>query len=256
MLRRPRALLLVALVPVLATACRADTVSVAYDPEVGDRYEYRYEIDATVTRAVEGEAPEVVEVDTVLTAEQLVQARTSSGARIRLELTREGGVPRSAVVLVDRAGSLEGVELVDDLDAAVFGVAGGDSLVPTHLGAPPDRPLAPGDRWTVADGPRHGRGRLERLGVIDDAKVAVVRTWTTEDVERSVRAADSRTRVRGTLRSGGVTSYDLDDGAIRRSRTWSRGELRAELAPPPGVDAEPVQATIGYDVAVRVTRLS
>ena len=256
MLRRPRALLLVPLLLSLAVAaCRSDTVSVAYDPAVGDRYEYRYEIDATVTRAVDGGPEEVLAVDTELLAKQLVQARTRAGARIRLELTREGGAPRTAVVLVDRAGSLEGVELVDDLDAAVFGVAGADTLVPTHLGGPPDRPLAPGDRWTVSDGPRHGTGRLVRLGVVDGADIAVVRTEVAEDLTRSLQAGGSATRVRGTLHSGGVTAYDLDDGAIRRSRTWSRGELQAELRPPPGVDAEPVQATIGYDVSVRVTRL-
>jgi hypothetical protein len=125
MLRTPRALLVLPAVAACALAgCRPGTVSVAYDPQVGDRYEYRYEIEARVTRAVEGGEPEVVEVDTELVADQEVQAVTGSGARIAVRLTREGGVPRTAVVLVDRAGSLAGVELVDDLDAAVFGVAG------------------------------------------------------------------------------------------------------------------------------------
>ena len=150
----PRARALAAgVIPLLLAACRSDTVSVAYAPEIGDSYEYRYDIEATVTRTVEGEEPNVVEVDTVLLAEQDVQAQSRTGTRIRLELIREGGVARTAVVLVDRAGSLEGVELVDDLDAAVFGVADAGSLVPTNLGAPPDRPLAPGDRWTVSDVP-------------------------------------------------------------------------------------------------------
>jgi hypothetical protein len=254
MLRRTAAVLAV-VAPLLLLGCRPATVSVAYTPEVGDRYEYRYEIDATVTRALEGQAPEVVQVDTELVAVQEVQARTRSGTRIDLELTREGGVPRTAVVLVDRAGSLEGVELVDDLDAAVFGVASGDSLIPTHLGGPPDRPLAPGDRWTVSDGARRGTGRLDRVGVVDDEHVAVVTTSATEELDRSLTAAESATRVRGALRSGATTSYDLDGGAIRRSASWSRGELQAELAPPPGVDAEPVRATITYEVSVRVTRL-
>jgi hypothetical protein len=91
--------------------------------------------------------------------------------------------------------------------------------------------------------------------VVDDEDVAVVRTVVTEPVDRSLRAADSPTRVRGTLRSGGTTAYDLADGAIRRSGSWSRGELRALLRPPAGVDAEPVQATIRYEVTVDVTRL-
>ena len=253
MLRRSRVVLAAIALPALV-GCRPATVSVAFTAEAGARYEYRYEIDATVTRALEGQDAEVVEIDTELSAVQQVQARTATGARIELELARDGGVPRTAVVLVDRAGSLEGVELVDDLDAAVFGVAG-DSIVPTHLDGPPDRPLAPGDRWTVSDGARRGTGRLDRLGVIDGEEVAVVTTSATEELRRSLTAGDSATRVQGTLRSGSTTSYDLGDGAVRRSRSWSRGELRAELAPPAGVDADPVRATIRYEVAVRVTRV-
>lgn len=258
MVRRRRALLapvLAAGLGLAAAACREHTVSVAYAPEVGDRYEYRYEISARVTRTLEGEAPQHLDVDTVLLAEQRVEALTDDGARVELELTRDGGLPRTAVVLLDRAGSLEGVELVDDLDPDVFGVAGTDALVATHLDGPPDRPLAPGERWTLSDGPRHGTGTLERLGVIDGEDVAVVRTEATEDLSRSVRAGGTTSRVAGTLRSGARTAYDLDDGALRRSRSWSHGRLRALLAPPPGVDADPVPAAITYDVEVEVTRL-
>ncbi len=252
----PRRVAVLGALGILAVgACRDATVSVAFTPDVDDTYEYRYDIDAEVTRSVEGQEPEVVEIDTVLVADQQVLARTPHGARIELVLTREGGVPRSAVALVDRAGSLEGVELVEDLDAAVFGIAGSDALVPTHLDGPPDGPLAPGDRWTFGEGARRGSGRLERLGVIDGSDVAVVRTSVSEDLSRSLRAGASATQVTGTLRSGARTSYDLDDGAIRRSRSWSRGSFDAVLAPPPGVVADAVRATIDYDVSVRVTRL-
>ena len=251
-MRRPAALLGVLLLPALL-GCRPATVSVAFTPDVDAVYDYRYEIEGTVTRTVEGEQPEVTRVDTRLVAEQQVVERTPEGARIRLELAREGGVARTAIVLVDRAGSLEGVELVQDLDAAFFGVAGHDTLVPTHLGGPPDRPLAIGDTWEL-EAPRHGSGRLERLGVVDGEDVAVVRITATDELARTVRTGESSTRVSGTLRSWARTSYDLADGAIRRSRSSSRGTFEAELAPPRGVIAEPVRATIDYDVSVRVTR--
>jgi hypothetical protein len=251
-MRRPVALLAV-LLPLALLGCRSATVSVAFSPEVDAVYGYRYEIEGTVTRTVEGEAPEVTRVDTRLVAEQQVVERTPDGARIRLELAREGGVARTAVVLVDRAGSLEGVELVQDLDPGVFGVAGGDTLVSTHLGGPPDRPLSIGDTWNL-EAPCHGSGRLERLGVVDGVDVAVVRITATDEVARTVRAGESTTRVSGTLRSAARTSYDLTDGAIRRSRSWSRGSFVAVLSPPRGVVAEPVRATIDYDVSVRVTR--
>jgi hypothetical protein len=70
-----------------------------------------------------------------------------------------------------------------------------------------------------------------------------------------VQAGASATEVSGRVRSGATTSYDLADGAIRRSRSWSRGQIDAELQPPDGVIAEPVHATIGYEVTVRVTRI-
>ena len=247
-----RRLVAVGVLAVVASGCRPSTVSVAFAPQVGDRYAYRYEIEATITRAIEGEEPEVIHVDTELVARQEVRARTSRGARIRLELTREGGTTRTAVALVDRAGSLEGVELVEGLGAEVLGAA--DSIVPTHLPGPPDRPLAPGDRWSGDDGDLHSHGRLERLGVIDGRDVAVVRTTATEDLARSVRAGASATEVTGRVRSGATTSYDLLDGATRRSRSWSRGEVQARFAPPRGVVADPVRATIEFEVTVRVTR--
>lgn len=234
--------------------CRASTVSVAFTPSVGDRYAYRYEIEATITRAIADEEPEVLHVDTELVARQEVRARTERGARIRLELTREGGTARTAVALVDRAGSLEGVELVEGLGADVLGAA--DSIVPTHLPGPPDRPLAPGDRWSSDAGDLRSEGRLERLGVIDGSDVAVVRTTATEDLARSVQAGASATEVSGRVRSGATTSYDLVDGATRRSRSWSRGSVEARFAPPPGVDADPVLGTIEFEVTVKVTRIA
>jgi hypothetical protein len=256
MARRPPARGLLVATALLAAAplwaCRPSTVSVSYAPAIGDRYAYRYEISATVTRRIEGEAPQVTQVDTELLAEQVVEARTARGTRIRVRLTREGGTPRTAVAIVDRAGSLEGVELVEGLGVAVPGVAD-DAIVPT-LPGPPDSPLAPGDRWSIASGRRTGEGRLERLGVVDRRDVAVVRTTATEDLARDVQAGASATEVRGRVRSGATVSYDLDGGAVRRSRSWSRGEVRAELQPPEGVDAEPVRATISYEVTVEVTR--
>lgn len=248
-----RRLLAVGALAALALGCRPSTVSVAFVPDVGDRYAYRYEIDATITRAIEGEEPEVIRVDTELVARQEVRARTDRGVRIRLELTREGGTARTAVALVDRAGSLEGVELIEGLGADVLGAAG--SIVPTHLPGPPDRPLAPGDRWSTNDDGLRSRGRLERLGVIDGSDVAVVRTTAVEDLDRSVRAGSSATEVTGRVRSGATTSYDLVDGATRRSRSWFRGQVEARFAPPRGVVAEPVRASIDFEVTVRVTRV-
>jgi hypothetical protein len=253
MVRRPVAVLALAAASCTLLGCRGHTVSVDFSPAVGDRYSYRYEIEATITRRVEGADPKVVHVDTVLVAQQQVQALTQHGARIRLVLTREQGAPRTATVLVDRVGSLEGIELVDDLEGAGLGV-GDTGVVPTQVAGPPDRPLAPGDEWSIDEAAQHGTGRLTRLGVIDGADVAVVRTTVTEDIDEAGEAGGSGTLVTGALHSTNSTSYDLADGAVRRSRSRSHGTLQAVLAPPPGVAAEAVHATIGYDVTVRVVR--
>jgi hypothetical protein len=254
MVRRPLAGLVLGAAAVLLASCRPATVSVAYAPSIGQRYAYRYEIEATVTRRVPGEAAQVTHLDTQLIAQERVQAVTRAGTRLRLVLTRDGGTPRSAVVLVDRAGSLAGLELVQGLDAAALGLADEGALGSGGAPAPPDGQLAPGDRWTIRTHGRTGHGRLERLGVVDGHDVAVMATSVTDAVDDAGRAGSSTTRVTGRVTSDATTSYDLHGGAVRRSRSRAIGTLRALLRPPAGVDARAVQATIDYELTVRVTR--
>jgi hypothetical protein len=231
----------------LVAGCREPTVSVEFSPEQGDHFRYRYQVTATLTRSVDGREPEVQTVDTELTADQRVLGRTGDGIRVEVEVTREGGSRSTVVALVDRAGSLEGIELVEGLDAGVFGIGDDDGLVTDPAeGLPPGR-LRPGDRWSIADGNRRGHGRLERLGVDDGRDVALVRTSTSEPVD-----ADGG---RGEVRAGSLTSYDLDDGAVRSGRSWSHGRLELQLEPPSNVVAEPMQATVTYDVEVTVVRI-
>lgn len=238
---------------VVAGACRAHTVDLGFRPEQGAAYVYRYEISATITRSLEGEEPEVTDVDTVLLVEQEVLDPTSDGARVQVELRRDGGEPRSAVVVLDRAGSLRGIEAVEGLPVETM-TAGGTSLVePATL---PDGHLAPGQRWQIAEDGHEVSGRLERLGIIDDEDVAVVRATTRDRVQETVDAGGSVATLDGTVSARSTTSYDLDDGAIRRSRTSSIGTLAVEIAPPTGVAAEPVPGEILYDVRVEVTRIS
>lgn len=236
----------------VAGGCRDHTVDLGFRPEQGDSYVYRYEITATITRALDGEAPEVTRVDTVLLVEQEVLDPTADGARVQVELRRDGGEPRSAVVVLDRAGSLQGIEAVEGLPAEAM-TAGGTSLVePASL---PEARLAPGQRWEIDDETHVVRGRLERLGIIDGEEVAVVRATTHDEVREEVDAGGSVARLDGTVSAQSTTSYDLGDGAIRRSQTSSLGTLAVEIAPPSGVAAEPVPGEIRYDVRVKVTRV-
>jgi len=255
---RPAARLCGALLALAAGlgACRAETIDLRFRPEAGDRYEYRYEIDATITRALEGEPPQVTEIDTVLVVQQEVQSPTADGATVAVELRRDGEAPRSAVVMLDRVGSLQGIEQVEGLAADSLGAASAGSILSGASVPPPARRLTLGDVWRLEEGARRGRGRLERLGVVDGEDVAVVTSSIADELAELVDASGTAAALDGSVRSTATTTYDLADGAIRRSVSTSRGTVAATISPPPGVAAAPVDATITYDMRVRVTRIT
>lgn len=243
-------LLVVAAIGLAATAgaCRDHAVSLDFQPEVGDRFRYRYELTATLTREIEGSEPEVTTVDTELLVDQEVIARTPSGARVKGEVRRDGGARSTVVAVVDQAGSLEGIELVQGFDAEVFGVGDPQGLVADPAERLPDHPLAAGDRWTIEDGARRGEGRIVRFGVEDDRDVVHVHTSTDEPLG-TVDGDEGR------VRAGSRTVLDVGDGAVRTGRSWSHGVLEGSITPPEDVAGEPVRAVVRYDVEVRVTRL-
>ncbi len=247
--RRVAATVLLLVAAAASGACRPHTVDLGFRPDVGERYAYRYEIDAVVRQVVPGDEPDVTDIDTDLFVEQHVEALTDEGVRVAVELRSEGGAPRSVVVLLDRAGSLEGIELVERLPGPAPSFAAGAGAL-----AIPERSLAPGERWHVGGPGAAGTAQLERLGVVDGADVAVVRAELTEEVDELLDAAGGAA-LRGTRSSDSTTSYDIADGAVRRSVSVSHAELTARIEPPEGVEAEPVDVTITYDVQVRVTRL-
>jgi hypothetical protein len=234
-------------------ACRSGTVTLAYAPEPGDRYAYRYEIEATVTRSLEGSEPTVTEVRTTLDADQEVLEVSPGGVRAEVTLRRDGGAPRRAEVRLDRAGTLEGVDLIEGQQTDVFGLDTLGGVLPTI--ALPEGPLAPGDRWSLDDGTVTGEGRLERLGVVDGKHVAVVATDTTQPIEDTVPTGPTTAALGGELRATGTTAYDLHDGSVRRVTARARGAVQARIAPPPGVDRGAVLGSITYDIRVQVTRL-
>lgn len=234
-----------------AGACREHQVDLSYRPDEGDTYDYRFEITAVVTRALEGREPQVTELDTVLRADHRVLDVSEDGARVEVEIRRDGGEPDTVVVELDRAGSLRGLELPEGLEGQIGGI--GDALAPT--GSLPDVPLAPGQRWSSDDGSRFVRGRLLRLGVVDGADVAVIRTTVDEDVSERTEAGGSPATLTGQLSTRSTTTYDVEDGAVRRSSSSTSGEVEVLIEPPAGVEADPVPGTISYEVEVEVTRL-
>jgi hypothetical protein len=235
-------------------ACRAPTVRIHADPHVGDRARYRYEIDATVTRALEGAKATTTAVTTTLLVDQKVVALTDDGVEADVTLHRDGAAARTARVVLDNTGAIRGIELVAGLTSDGLGLAQLGSLLPPTM-APPAVPMAPGERWSISKGSLDGHGRLLRLGVVDGADVAVVRTTLSDVVDDSVTGGASAARLTGRLRSTSTITYDLEDGSARRSAARSRGTVRARIEPPAGIDAAPVRGTISYDIRVRATRL-
>jgi hypothetical protein len=235
-------------------ACRAGTLAIEPQPEVGDRARYRYEIDARVTSTLEGEAPATETIRTELVADQEVVAVTAEGVQADVTLRRDGAAPRQAQVTLDASGAIRAIELVEGIPSNVLGAAQLGALFPS-VAIPPRRPLAPGDRWTIDEPPLRGEGRVARLGIVDGAEVAVVDTTFTQAVDEAVAAGTSLATLVGDLRSTRSTTYDVRDGALRSSTASSRGDVQATIQPPPGVQAAPALATITYEIAVRVTRL-
>lgn len=236
------------------SACRANTVRIDPDPQVGDRARYRYEIEATITRALEGGEPTTTEIATSLLADQEVVALTDEGIEAEVTLRRDGAAGRTARVVLERSGAIRGIELIEGLSADSLGLSQLGSLLPPTA-APPTSPLSPGTRWSISEGPLDGYGRLTRLGVIDGAEVGVVDTTVSAPIDDAVSAGTSSATLVGELRSKTTAAYDISDGSIRRSSARSHGDVQARIEPPAGVDAAPALGTITYDIRVRVTRL-
>ncbi len=235
--------------------CSRGTVRIDAQPSVGDEARYRYVIDASITRALDGSEPSTTEVSSTLLADQKVVTVGDTGIEADITLRRDGAAPRTARVVLDRTGAIRSIELVAGLDTGELGLAQLDSLLPRSV-APPERPLAPGDRWSVSEGSLEGHGRLTRLGVVDGEDVAVVRTSVTEEVDDVFSSGTTQATLRGQLRSVSTATYDLADGSARRSVARSRGTVQATILPPPWIDAEPVLGTISYDIRVQATRLT
>ena len=241
-------------VAALVAACRPHTVSLAGDPAVGATIRIRYEIDAEVTRSVEGQAPETTVMATQLDTEQEVLAVDGDGSLVALTLRVDGEAPRQARVRLDRAGSLAAIDEVEGLPARDLGLP----LAPASMGAPAGLPtyaVAIGDEWAIGEDPYRGRARLTGLGVVDGADVARVRAEVHRDIDESTVVAGQEVALTGRLRSTSTTHFDLGDGSVWRAVSHTTGTVDALVQPPGGVGVLPVPAVITYEVRVRATRM-
>jgi hypothetical protein len=187
------------------------------------------------------------------------------GVRVEVALTRAGIGTRTFVVRFDRAAQLTTVEQVEGIPAAALGELGLSEIFPAAAGAPPDRPLAPGERWVVDDEvlldagdgvPTRlsGDGRLVELGVEDGDETATVTTRTRLPVETTTASTTGTRTLVGTQISEVTATFDLADGGLRRAEAVTVGQFRLRLGPPEGGAGDPYEGTLSVEVRSTVTR--
>jgi hypothetical protein len=261
--RRLAAILLALLILV---GCRPDTVAVSFHPPVGAVYRYEIRVRAVRTTTLEGGEPEQRDEEVRLVSEHTVLASGKGGVRVRVLVGEAGELAQAFVVRFDRAAQLRSVESTEDASSDVVGALGVPEIAPGATGAPPGKPLAPGDTWDVtrrvlvpgaAKAARlHTHGRLRELGVEGDEKVARLRSTTDLPIDASTSSERGSLRLLGTQQITQHATYDLDDGAVRRARASTTGRFRIFLLPPDDPSAEPIPGTLVVRVTSTTRRLS
>ncbi len=243
-------------------ACAPGTVRIAFRPSVGARYGYQVQVRTRSTRTVEGEVPESRDVTATLQVEQRVVATGEEGTVVEVVLRTTPEDERTVLVRLDRAAQLVGLEPAAGNSApALVDLA---EVFPAGVGAPPDRPLRPGERWRV-DSPLNlpastpsrlvGEGRLTRLGVVSGRKAATITTVSSLRVVRRTGSIGGREAAfEGTQRTTTTATHSLADGAIEASRSTTRASYALRLLPPPGLAAEPRRGRLELEVTSTTKR--
>ena len=255
---RRRVLAAVAATAVLAVvaACEPHTVAVQFEPEVGDRFRFRSDIETEVARTIDGETS-VERGASQLDATESIIATDDDEIGVEVTVERDGAAARTYEVRFDRTGRLSTIDLVEGVPTEALGLDLATDL-PPDIASPPPGPLEPGAEWSIRrrvqvegrDDPLivTGSGRVDSLGVQDGHEVAVVLVELSVPIRSAVDTADGRVTLRGTQTSRSRTTYDLADGTARRDRTRIEGDIDVVVAPPTGIEAPPVAGTVRYDV--------
>ena len=259
---RPVAAVLVAVLAL--SACGDDTVRIGFRPREGTQYTYRVEVESTTVTLVEGRAPVRQHDRFVLRAVHDVLAVGDGSSRVRVRLRAGDGASRQYVVRLDRAGQLAEVQSIEGLPARALGSLGLTEIFPAAAGAPPDRPLGPGDRWPV-DAPvelpgqsatrLRGSGRLASLGVVGGREVGTVENRLVLTVRGTSALTTGRFRLDGRQTTTSTATHALADGAVEEVDAVTRGRFRLTLLPPDDTGGPPVPGTLQIEIRSRTRRL-
>lgn len=259
-----RILVVVALGGATLVACAPGTVRVAFRPQVGARFSYQVQVRTRSTLRIEDGRPPRSEDTTVrLLVDQTVLSTGPEGSVVEVVLRTKPEDQRKVLVRLDRAAQLVGLEPAPG-DPANLGDLGVAEVFPAAVGAPPNRPLRPGERWRLdspvtlpASLPSRlvGDGRLTGLGVVAGRKAATVTTASSLPVlRRSSSAAGNEAVLEGTQRTTSTASHALGDGAIQAAESTTRGTYSLRLLPPPGRIGDPIRGRLDIEVSSKTER--
>lgn len=249
---------------VALTGCRDHTVRLDARPAAGDRATYRVAVRAVTETSLQDRAPTRAVADSVFEATHEVLQVGPTGSLVRVRLRQEGGRTTALVVRLDRAGQLASVQSIDALPAEALGDLGLSEIFPAAAAAPPQHPLAPGDRWAIDEpvavgglGPSRlvGSGRLARLGVAGGRNLATVETTYRLPVLRSQLETGGRLALSGDQETTATVTYELADGTVHAAHASTRGTYRIALFPPIGTVGDPVPGTMRVRVRSTTRRL-
>jgi hypothetical protein len=264
-----RAIVAFAVVVALATTgCRDDHVTIAYRPRPGSTFAYAIHVASSTTNsfADRPSSPPQGVVPADFTAQHRVLDAGKDTTRVEVRLARERGGERTFIMRFDRAAQLTAVESVEGIPAEALGSLGLSEIFPAAAGAPPDRPLRPGDHWAISDqvqlagmdAPTRltGTGHLVQLGVVDGHKTATVSSTTTLPLTSTSTTSDGVQTLTGTQTTTITVVYDLADGSVRHSTAASSGQFAVVLGPPTGVPGAPINGTLTVELHSEIRRTS
>lgn len=248
----------------LLGGCRDGTVRLSFRPQAGRRYTYRIAVRATTVTTVADEEPRRTSIDTVFFATQTVLSRSRDGGRIEVRAHQERGPTQTFIVRLDRSAELAEVQTIEGLPARTLGNLGLSEIFPAAAAAPPDRSLAPGERWDIdttvrlAQAPTarlRGKGRLVALGRIRGVDAARVTSSYRLPLRGSSTPNDNGLILDGTQRTTTDVAYSIDDGAVLSAEARTTGSFGVTFFPPAGTPGSPVAGTLSVTVSSTTERV-
>jgi hypothetical protein len=262
-----RARTLIAIVTALAllAACRSDTVRIAFKPPNGARYRYDVRVRAVTRSTIADAAPRRSVDDFVLHAEHRVVQGGPNDTELEVKLSIPDDGDRVFTARFDRAAQLSRIQSIEGVPATALGQLGLSEILPGAAGAPPQRALAPGDRWAI-DSPAavlggggsrlKGEGRLVSLGVVRGRDVATIESRYRLPVKRTTSSGEATIELDGIQTTVVQTVRALRDGAVESAKAVTKGTYRVTLTPPAGSTGAPLTGRLTVEVRSTTARLT